>query len=256
MTVFEDPAIVESSGLVVVDGLFVTTNDSGDSGRVFTVDPATGETVGVTHWSDDPVDVEALAPAGGGEVWVGDIGDNRAERASISVVRVPVGRGEPRRRRHVVRARFPGGPATPSRCWPTRRPAGSTSSARASSAAPCTPPPTAADRPAQPAHRGRPGARDRDRRGVLPRRPAHHRARLHLGGRLLVPRPRPRWAGSGCPTSSRARASRSPGGRHHLRLVGGPARAGAADRAAARRPERHEAAGRQRRPPHRASRPA
>ena len=31
----------------------------------------------MTHWSDEPVDVEALAPAGGGEVWVGDIGDNR-----------------------------------------------------------------------------------------------------------------------------------------------------------------------------------
>ena len=39
------------------------------------------------------MDVEALAPAGGGEVWVGDIGDNRAERPSVSVARVPVGRG-------------------------------------------------------------------------------------------------------------------------------------------------------------------
>ena len=93
VTRFEDPEIVESSGLAVVDGLLVTTNDSGDSGRVFTVDPATGETVGVTQWSADPVDVEALAPAGGGEVWVGDIGDNRAERPSVSVARVPVGRG-------------------------------------------------------------------------------------------------------------------------------------------------------------------
>ena len=50
VTQFEDPAeIVESSGLVVDDGLLVTTNDSGDCGRVFTVDPATGETVGVTR---------------------------------------------------------------------------------------------------------------------------------------------------------------------------------------------------------------
>ena len=47
----------------------------------------------MTQWSADPVDVEALAPAGGGEVWVGDIGDNRAERPSVSVARVPVGRG-------------------------------------------------------------------------------------------------------------------------------------------------------------------
>ena len=91
---FRDPAIVESSGLVVQDGLFVTTNDSGDSGRVFAVDPATGQTVGVTGWSDDPTDVEALAPAGRGAVWVGDIGDNTASRDSVQVTRVPVGRGD------------------------------------------------------------------------------------------------------------------------------------------------------------------
>src|ERR687893_207498 len=42
--VFQDPAIVESSGLAVVDGRVVTTNDSGDTGRVFTVDPRSGET--------------------------------------------------------------------------------------------------------------------------------------------------------------------------------------------------------------------
>jgi hypothetical protein len=93
VTRFQDPEIVESSGLAVVDGLLVTTNDSGDTGRLFAVDPGSGETVGVTQWSAEPEDVEALAPAGGGEVWVGDIGDNRSERASVSVARVPVGRG-------------------------------------------------------------------------------------------------------------------------------------------------------------------
>lgn len=95
---FTDPDIVESSGLVALpapsdDGLAVTTNDSGDSGRVFTVDPATGATVGVTTWTPEPRDVEALAPAGPGHVWVGDIGDNRHVRTSIEVLRVPVGRG-------------------------------------------------------------------------------------------------------------------------------------------------------------------
>ena len=93
VTRFQDPEIVESSGLVVVDGLLVTSNDSGDTGRVFTVDPATGETVGVTAWSSAPTDVEALAPAGDGSVWVGDIGDNRADRESVSITKVPVGRG-------------------------------------------------------------------------------------------------------------------------------------------------------------------
>jgi hypothetical protein len=90
---FDDPAIVESSDLVVDAGRFVTTNDSGDTGQVFVVD-RTGRTVGLTHWSDGPTDVEALAPAGPGQVWVGDIGDNQGRRSSITVTRVPVGRGD------------------------------------------------------------------------------------------------------------------------------------------------------------------
>ena len=49
---FQDPAIVESSGLVVSDGLFVTTNDSGDSGRIFTVESSgTGPAVVEDAWS-------------------------------------------------------------------------------------------------------------------------------------------------------------------------------------------------------------
>ena len=68
--------------------LVVTTNDSGDTGRLFTVDPRTGQTTKVTQWSDDPTDVEALAPAGDGLVWVGDIGDNTARRDSVSVISI------------------------------------------------------------------------------------------------------------------------------------------------------------------------
>lgn len=93
---FTDPDIVESSGLVVLPvtttgALVVTTNDSGDTGRVFTVDVGSGSTVGVTSWTQDPVDVEALAPAGPGHVWVGDIGDNRHVRDFVEVLWVPVG---------------------------------------------------------------------------------------------------------------------------------------------------------------------
>lgn len=91
---FADPEIIESSGLVVTDEHVVTVNDSGDSGRVFTVDLASGETVGVTRWVDEPSDVEALAPAGAGHVWVADIGDNRGRREDIEVLRVPVGPGD------------------------------------------------------------------------------------------------------------------------------------------------------------------
>jgi hypothetical protein len=87
---FQDPEIIESSGLAVAGDRVVTTNDSGDRGRVFVVDE-TGDTVGVSTWSDDPSDVEALASAGGSSVWVGDIGDNRGVRDSVQVARVPVG---------------------------------------------------------------------------------------------------------------------------------------------------------------------
>ena len=90
---FADPAIVESSGLTAAAGLVTTVNDSGDSARVFTVNAA-GRTVGVTTWDVEPTDVEALAPAGPGEVWVGDIGDNAEAREAVTVTRVPVGRGD------------------------------------------------------------------------------------------------------------------------------------------------------------------
>lgn len=94
VTRFADPEIVESSGLVATASHLVTVNDSGDSSRIFTVDRGTGETVGVTRWAGESVDNEALAPAGPGEVWVADIGDNRGERSSVRVTRVPFGPGE------------------------------------------------------------------------------------------------------------------------------------------------------------------
>jgi hypothetical protein len=90
---FQDAEIVESSGLALADGLVVTTNDSGDTGRVFAVDAATGRTVGATGWGNDAEDVEALAPASSASVWVGDIGDNLETRRSVQVAEVPVGRG-------------------------------------------------------------------------------------------------------------------------------------------------------------------
>lgn len=90
---FQDPEIVESSGLVVRDGLVVTVNDSGDIGRTFVVDPRTGQTVGGATWGASE-DVEAIAPLRGDELLVGDIGDNLAARSSVQLLRVPVARGE------------------------------------------------------------------------------------------------------------------------------------------------------------------
>lgn len=107
---FQDDDITESSGLVIDGDLAYTTNDSGDRGRIFSIDLRSGRTVGVTDWADGPRDVEALAPAGPGEVWVADIGDNDAERDAIEVTRVPVGPGERRVDVETYQLTYPGGP--------------------------------------------------------------------------------------------------------------------------------------------------
>jgi hypothetical protein len=88
-----DPRIVEASALVDLGSTWVTSNDSGDSGRLFVVGAATGRTVGVVRFGITVKDVEALAPAGVSSVWVGDIGDNDNNRRFINVFRVPVGPG-------------------------------------------------------------------------------------------------------------------------------------------------------------------
>lgn len=107
---FQDQRIDESSDLVVLGGgLFATANDSGDTGRVFVLD-ARGETVGLTQWEEHPTDVEALAPAPGGRLWVGDIGDNLASRPSIQVAEVTVGRGDRTEHPTPVTLTYPDGP--------------------------------------------------------------------------------------------------------------------------------------------------
>lgn len=106
---FADPAIDESSGLVDLGSLMVTTNDSGDDALLYVVDPATGRTVGRTAYARAVLDVEALAPAGDGEVWAGDIGDNQATRRTVTVYRVPVGRGERQVQAPSYRLAYPDG---------------------------------------------------------------------------------------------------------------------------------------------------
>ncbi|GGU10635.1 hypothetical protein [Nocardioides albus] len=107
---FTDPTISEASALTPLGkSLYATTNDSGDSGRVFTVD-SSGDTVGVTHWAADPVDVEGLAPAGRNHVWVGDIGDNNSVWDSIRIAKVRVGRGERTVSPTVYELVYPDGP--------------------------------------------------------------------------------------------------------------------------------------------------
>jgi hypothetical protein len=104
-------------------GVFYLQNDSGDSARFFAVDGHTGRVRAVyvvpgatnVDWEDI-----AVAPDGAGtpSVWLGDIGDNRADRSEVRVYRVD----EPRVRMtrydvhvhteppDVWRLRYPGGP--------------------------------------------------------------------------------------------------------------------------------------------------
>ncbi len=105
---FADPAITESSGLVDTGAVVYTTNDSGSGPVLYAVDPATGDTAGVTTYTDDAVvDVEALAQGPGGEVWVGDLGDNLRRRSSVALYRVEPGRDLAARRFDLA---YPGGP--------------------------------------------------------------------------------------------------------------------------------------------------
>ena len=110
--VFElrDDRIFESSGLADLGSLMATVNDSGDTSRVFVLDPESGETVGVTDFHTEVTDVEALAPAGPRAVYVGDIGDNDREREEVVVHRVPVGRGQLDVEPASFRLAYPDGP--------------------------------------------------------------------------------------------------------------------------------------------------
>lgn len=103
-----DPRITESSGLAVSmqhDDLAYTINDSGHAPIVFAIKISTGAVVGVTTIAGDaPLDTEAIAIDGDGELWVADTGDNRATRKDVALYALP----EPGEGSHTVTAtRYP-----------------------------------------------------------------------------------------------------------------------------------------------------
>ncbi|MBA4607088.1 hypothetical protein H1W00_01185 [Aeromicrobium sp. Marseille-Q0843] len=114
VAVLADARITESSGLAVSsahEGLAYTVNDSGNAPEVFAVDLSSGDVVGVTTLRADFRDVEALALRDG-TLWIGDVGDNRAERDDLALYAID----EPGRASATVAAkRYPvalaGGPA-------------------------------------------------------------------------------------------------------------------------------------------------
>lgn len=77
-----DPRIKESSGLAasrIHPGVYWTHNDSEDGPYVYAVDSATGRTVARVTLTGigKPRDVEAISLGPDGQLYVGDIGDNR-----------------------------------------------------------------------------------------------------------------------------------------------------------------------------------
>ena len=84
---FQDPAIIESSGVAVRGDRFVTHNDSGDEPRFFVVD-GDGCTVGRHDVGGAAaVDWEDMA-AHDGRLFFGDIGDNASTRPQVVVYEV------------------------------------------------------------------------------------------------------------------------------------------------------------------------
>lgn len=117
--VVQDPRITESSGLVASPtrpDLVWTVNDSGSEAVVYGVSRRTGRTVSTLRLTGtDARDMEAMAATrtadGTGLLWVGDVGDNRARRASVVLRLVP----EPSRTSASatpvsLRVRYPDGP--------------------------------------------------------------------------------------------------------------------------------------------------
>ena len=234
---FQDHDIVESSGLVVARGLVVTTNDSGDTGRVFTVDPATGKTVGTTGWGDDPRTSRRWRLLDDGA------GLGRRHRRQRGVARLGPGHrgaGRARRRRRrgpIYDLVYPDGPHDAETLMRTPPPAGCTSRRKevlggTLYAAPAELDPDGANQLR--AARRRPA--DRHRRRVLPRRAALRAPQLRPGRGLRVPvdgggrRVRPARPAAG--RGDRGRRRRRPAAQ-----LGGAALRGAAG-GAARRPSR------------------
>lgn len=99
----DDPRITESSGLAASEahpGIAYTINDSGHAARVYAIEIATGEVVGVTtvrnvRWRD----TEAMALSKG-TLWISDAGNNRDSRDDFAVYAMK----EPGRGDHVAGA--------------------------------------------------------------------------------------------------------------------------------------------------------
>jgi hypothetical protein len=86
-----DSRVKESSGLIKSQkygGIWWTSNDSGDTARIFGVNQA-GDVKAVLTFKAAVKDVEALAIDPDGTIYIADIGDNKSNRQMISVYTIP-----------------------------------------------------------------------------------------------------------------------------------------------------------------------
>lgn len=92
VSTISDPAITESSGLVVSiddDDLAYTINDSGSSPIVYAIQISSGDTVGTARLDAELVDTEALSIDRQGTLWIADTGDNRSVRTDVALYSTP-----------------------------------------------------------------------------------------------------------------------------------------------------------------------
>ena len=137
---FADPAITESSGLVDLGSLMVTTNDSGDDPLVFVVDSADRADRGAHHLRRPVARRRGAGPRRPGRrSGSATSATTPSAPTSVRVYRVAGRAGRSAGRRAVVRAGLPRRRRTTPSPWSRLRTAGSTSSPRACSAARRTP---------------------------------------------------------------------------------------------------------------------
>jgi hypothetical protein len=86
-----DPRIDESSGLAAAGDDLYTQNDGGSELRVFVLTRKTCKVRQVITNPMDPYDVEDLARAADGSLWLGDTGDNDKDRPTVALERLTPG---------------------------------------------------------------------------------------------------------------------------------------------------------------------
>ncbi|RRO14972.1 hypothetical protein EIL87_19190 [Saccharopolyspora rhizosphaerae] len=89
----EDSELSELSGLASDGTRWYAVGDGGSSVQVFVLDPATCAVRGQRTADNDPYDVEDLALAPDGALWLADTGDNRHNRKDVALHVLPEGSG-------------------------------------------------------------------------------------------------------------------------------------------------------------------